>query len=203
MTTKAAIHEFLRSGNALAGSSDPHSEGNGSLMRLAPVAMMYGGDEQRVQEMAALSSRTTHGADESLDACRLFAVVLDRALRGAGKDEVLNLSGLQFASPKIQAIANGVWQHKSREQIRGSGYVVESLEAALWCFGCHDNFRDAVLEAANLGDDADTTAAITGQIAGAYSGAAAIPSAWVGRLTLAAEMRALAQQLWQAKARCI
>jgi ADP-ribosyl-[dinitrogen reductase] hydrolase len=195
IATKAAISEFLRTGNALAGSSDPHSAGNGSLMRLAPVAMMFGDDEQQVQEMAALSSRTTHAAAECLDACQLFALALSRALAGESKQEVLDLSKLSFASPSITEIAQGSWQGKSREQICSSGYVVHSLEAALWCFARHDSFEATVLEAANLGDDADTTAAIAGQIAGAFWGRSGIPSHWLSKLHQSDEIRALAQSL--------
>ena len=199
IATREALERFLRNGDPLAGNPDPRSAGNGSLMRLAPAALRYAGDDEaRLQEMAALSSRTTHGAAECLDACRLFAVALNRALQGREKSEVLNLADLKLYSPKIQQIAQGSYRDKSREQIRGSGYVVESLEAALWCFARHDNFRDAVLEAANLGDDADTTAAITGQIAGAMWGEQGIPGEWLGRLSMADDIRQLALQLWQA-----
>ena len=194
-TTVAALRRFLTSGDPLAGSADMRSAGNGSLMRLAPIAMRFGGDEALVQEMAALSSRTTHAAPECLDACRLFAVALSRALVGASKQEVLNLSDLHFDSPKIQAIAEGGWRSKAPAQIRGSGYVVESLEAALWCFARHDDFRSVVLEAANLGDDADTTAAIAGQLAGAFWGASRIPPPWLQRLCMADDIRTLAGQL--------
>ena len=195
MATREAIQRYLLTGNALAGSEDAHSAGNGSLMRLAPVAMAYAHDEQAVQEMAALSSRTTHAAPECLDACRLLAVALSRALLGAEENQVLDLAALQFASPSIAAIAQGSWRDKSREQIQSSGYVVHSLEAALWCFARHDSFEAAVLEAANLGDDADTTAAITGQIAGAFWGRSGIPAHWLERLHQQAEIRALAQSL--------
>ena len=198
MATSAALNRFLRNGDPLAGSVDPRSAGNGSLMRLAPVAMFYAGDEAAVQEMAALSSRTTHGAEECIEACRVFAVALSRALLGANKATVLDLGGLPLHSPKIAQIAQGSYRHKTREQIRGSGYVVDSLEAALWCFARHDNFRAAVLEAANLGDDADTTAAITGQIAGAFWGETGIPAPWLERLCRAGDIRSLATQLAQA-----
>ena len=197
MATRAAIQRFLQNGNALAGSVDPQEAGNGSLMRLAPVALMYGGDEQQVQEMAALSSRTTHAATECLDACRLFAVALSRALQGASKDEVLDLAHLQITSPSIADIARGDWRHKSREQISGSGYVVRSLEAALWCFAQSDSFETAVLAAANLGDDADTTAAITGQIAGAFWGRQGIPAPWLEMLHQEGDIRVLAQALYE------
>lgn len=195
MATREAIQQYLRAGNALAGSEDARSAGNGSLMRLAPVAMAYAYDEQRVQEMAALSSRTTHAAAECLDACRLFAVALSRALLGANKAQVLDLAALPFGSPRIAEIAQGSWRSKSREQIQSSGYVVHSLEAALWCFDRHESFEAAVLEAANLGDDADTTAAIAGQIAGAFWGRSGIPAHWLERLHQQTEIRALAQSV--------
>ena len=197
MATRAAIHEFLRSGNALAGSREPRSAGNGSLMRLAPIALMYGADEDAVQEKAALSSRTTHAAPECLDACSLFAVALSRALAGQSKQQVLDLARLTFASPRITEIAQGSWRNKSREQIQSSGYVVHSLEAAFWCFARHESFETAVLEAANLGDDADTTAAITGQIAGAFWGRSGIPAPWLAKLHQRDDIGALAQSLYQ------
>lgn len=197
MTTKGAIHQFLLTGQALSGPADPDAAGNGSLMRLAPIALRFGHDEQLVQDMASLSSRTTHGASECLDACRVFAVALSRALRGMPKEKVLTLGGVSIESAKVRAIFASDHATKSVGQIKGSGYVVDSLEAALWCYARHDNFRDAVLEAVNLGDDADTTGAIVGQLAGATYGASGIPPAWLDRLHLAGEIAALADSLWQ------
>lgn len=196
MATREAIQHYLRTGNALAGSEDARSAGNGSLMRLAPVAMAYAHDEQEVQERAALSSCTTHAAAECLDACRLFAVALSRALLGADKAQVLDLAALPFGSPRIAEIAQGSWRNKSREQIQSSGYVVHSLEAALRCFDRLESFEAVVLEAANLGDDADTTAAIAGQIAGAFWGRNGIPAHWQQRLHQQADIRALAQSIY-------
>lgn len=196
LTTKGAIHQFLLTGQALSGSSDPETAGNGSLMRLAPIALRFGHDEQLVQDMAALSSQTTHAAAECLDACRVFAVALSRALRGLPKTEVLDLGGLPVESIKIRALADADHGAKPVEQIRGSGYVVDSLEAALWCYARHDNFRDAVRQAVNLGDDADTTGAIVGQLAGATYGAAGIPATWIDRLHLAREIASFADSLW-------
>lgn len=199
LTTKGAIHQFLLTGEPLAGSRDPGSAGNGSLMRLAPIAMRFGHDEELVQDMAALSSQTTHAAAECLDACRVFAVALSRALRGLPKEKVLELGGLPIGSDKIRALAVADHAAKPAEQIKGSGYVVNSLEAALWCYARHDNFRDAVLEAVNLGDDADTTGAIVGQIAGATYGAVGIPAAWLDRLHLAQEIAGFADSLWRSQ----
>lgn len=97
---------------------------------------------------------------------------------------------------KIVAIAQGAYLEKPREALRGTGYVVESLEAALWCFVHTDSFAEAVLAAANLGEDADTTAAVCGQVAGAYYGAQGIPTAWLERLALGTEITALADGLY-------
>lgn len=91
MATRAAIDRFLQDGHPLAGSDDPRSAGNGSIMRLAPVALRYAGTPD-LQAMAALSSRTTHAAQECLEACRLLAVALERALAGSTRDGVLDLS---------------------------------------------------------------------------------------------------------------
>jgi len=199
ITTKGAIHQFLLTGEALAGSSDPEAAGNGSLMRLAPVAMRFGHDEQLVQDMAALSSQTTHAAAECLDSCRVFAVALSRALRGLPKERILDLAGLPIESAKIRAIAAADHTVKPVGQIMGSGYVADSLEAALWCFARHNNFRDTILEAVNLGDDTDTTAAIAGQLAGATYGVTGIPSSWIDRLHLAQEITSLADALHRAR----
>lgn len=145
--------------------------------------------------MAEQSSRTTHAAQECLDACRLLAVAMERALAGLPKQKVLALHDVPLQGERLQSIAAGAYQNTTRDRIRGSGYVVDSLEAALWCFHRHETFADAVLEAANLGDDADTTAAIVGQLAGAFHGAAGIPQLWLQRLALREAIEDLADRL--------
>lgn len=104
-TTRSALHSFQASGNPLAGSTEPHAAGNGSIMRLAPIPMFYAGIEELVEEMSALSSRTTHAALECVEACRVFGVAISRALMGNPKRTVLDLSNLSLESPKIRAIA--------------------------------------------------------------------------------------------------
>jgi ADP-ribosyl-[dinitrogen reductase] hydrolase len=171
-------------------------------MRLAPIPMFFFPDLEAAERHAVDSSRTTHGATECTDACRLFARILCRALRGSAKDEVLLGDGGSFAgAQKIVAIARGDYQDKSDAGIRGTGYVVESLEAAMWCFARTDTFQDAILAAANLGDDADTTAAVCGQVAGAYYGASGIPVGWLERLTMCAEITKIADQLFERQGR--
>jgi ADP-ribosyl-[dinitrogen reductase] hydrolase len=128
--------------------------------------------------------------------------MLCTALAGADREAILLGADPQMVvSPSIQAIARGEYRAKTRNEIRGSGYVLESLEAALWCFSNSENFEQAVLLAANLVDDADTTAAICGQIAGAYYGVEAIPQNWLERLTMRESIVELADQLMEAALR--
>jgi ADP-ribosyl-[dinitrogen reductase] hydrolase len=199
-TTAAALQRYQVYGNPFSGSPDPQAAGNGSLMRLAPVPMFYFGNQAAAIAYAGESSRTTHAALECVDGCRLFGALLWKALAGWRKEDIL--FGSHFPdgvdatlSPKVQAIADGLYRQKTVAQIRGSGYVVESLEAALWCFWQTNSYREAVLQAANLGEDADTTAAICGQLAGAFYGVTAIPDPWRQQLTLHDEIVRLADQL--------
>jgi ADP-ribosyl-[dinitrogen reductase] hydrolase len=209
-TVRAALARFERDGQPFAGSTDPDTAGNGSLMRLAPVVLFYAPDEGAAVHHAGESSRTTHACDEAVDACRVFALMLLRALAGADKPAVLAAGedalrlggpGGRPLAPAVAAVARGGWRGKSEREIRGSGWVVECLEAALWCFDRATSFREAVLRAANLGDDADTTAAVCGQLAGAFHGAEAIPAEWRARLALRERIEALADGLHAARPR--
>ena len=198
-TVRSALYRYQTSGEPFAGSQKPRSAGNGCIMRLAPVPMYFAGNHERAVYHSIESSRTTHGAPQCLDACRLFGSQLARALAGASKEELLiGNDHLEFEEPLVAAIAAANYVAKPKSDIRGSGYVVESLEAALWCFYHTGNYQDAVLLATNLGDDADTTAAITGQIAGAFYGASAIPEPWRVRLARADFIKSLADRLHEA-----
>ena len=187
---------FKRTGDPLAGSFDPDIAGNGSIMRLAPVPIRYLDKPELALDLCEEQSRTTHQAPECLIACRLLGEVLIRALQGKSKDEVLAPSQQALhLSSGLKSVAIGGYKAKNMSQIKGSGYVVESLEAALWCFWNTDSFREGVLLAANLADDADTTAAILGQIAGSFYGETGIPVEWLEKLTMAKEIRTLADKL--------
>ncbi len=193
-TVRNALEQYHRTGNPYSGSTHPRSAGNGCIMRLAPVPLFYHADRDQAIEFSGESARTTHGAEECIEASRLFGSMLWHGLSGYGKAELLTPPHPTVSS-SLQPIARGEYQTKTIDQIRGSGYVVESLEAALWCFWTTDNFEAAILQAANLGDDADTTAAICGQIAGVYYGESGIPQHWLDRLALREEIRALSDRL--------
>jgi ADP-ribosyl-[dinitrogen reductase] hydrolase len=196
-TVSEALRRYARTGDPIAGSADPHAAGKGSIMRLAPVPMFYYPDIAAAVQYSAESSRTTHGTAECIDACRLLSGMICRALSGESKEEILLGEAKSFhGEPKIMAIARGEYRNKSISEIRGTGYVVESLEAALWCFLHTDTFEAAILKAANLGDDADTTAAICGQVAGAFYGESGIPQKWLERLVMREEILKLADRLY-------
>ncbi len=205
-TVAGALRRYRESGKPYSGSTDPYTAGNGSIMRLAPVPMYYAEDLERVAHYSAESSRTTHGTREAVDACRLFGVMIALALRGEDKRAILfestsRVSALEELAPSIEALAAGAYRDKERAEIRGSGYVVESLEAALWCFWRTGSYREAILCAANLGDDADTTAAVCGQIAGAYYGIEGIPAGWLDKLAMRGYIEEKAAELYEARTR--
>jgi ADP-ribosylglycohydrolase len=210
-TVSSALRRYLADGDPYAGSTHPHSAGNGSLMRLAPVPMYWSGDAVQAIERSADSSRTTHGASTCIDACRYMGGLIVGALAGASKDDLLSPryapSGCEGTwddaplCPEIDAIAAGSFKEKSPPAIRGKGYVVDCLEAALWAFHTTDSFEAGALAAVNLGDDADTTGAVYGQLAGAFYGAGAIPKAWLAKLAMRELIEEYAGRLAEGPAR--
>ncbi|WP_410767713.1 ADP-ribosylglycohydrolase family protein [Fontibacillus sp. BL9] len=201
--TKEAILNFERTGEGYSGSQDPNSAGNGSIMRLAPVPMFYGAEPERAIHFAELSSKTTHAATECIDACRGFAACLLGALHGWSKEDILSdkpikeFMGTAPLGPKVGEVLGGSYKDSEPPLIRGTGYVVKSLEAALWAFYKSNTYEEGVLLAVNLGEDADTTAAVYGQLAGAYYGFAAIPDHWVNKLAYGDLIEDLAEQLYK------
>lgn len=188
ITTSRALSRFQQTGSAASsGSTSESSSGNGSIMRLAPVAIRYHhllpDDIEGLSRFAEESSLPTHASDQCLSACRYMALVLSGLIHGEDREKVLSpdwaplvrLQALRPLNPLIQAVADGSFRKKQPPEIRGSGWVVASLEAALWAFHDASSFEEAVLKAVNLGDDADTTGAVCGQFAGAYWGESGIP----------------------------
>ncbi|MEO7689773.1 MAG: ADP-ribosylglycohydrolase family protein [Sphingomonas sp.] len=193
--TRAALQRFERDGNPFAGSNHPESAGNGSLMRLSPAAIWAAlRGEDKVAEVARLQSGLTHDAPECIAACEGFAILTARAILGSPQAEILAPFALD-GPPRVAEVFAGSWRDKPRDQIQSSGYVVHSLEAALWSVANTISFEEAILLAANLGDDADTVAAITGQLAGALYGASGIPDHWRARLAWHDKIQTLALAL--------
>ena len=207
-TVRSALARFEASGEPYAGSTDPYAAGNGSLMRLAPIPMAYARHPERAVHYAGQMSRTTHAAAEAVDACRFYAGLIVGALQGVPKAELLApmyapQPGLWVSaplSPRIAEVAAGSYRETLASEIHGTGYVVQALEAALWAFWSTDDFRTGALAAVNLGEDADTTGAIYGQLAGAHYGVEPIPPAWREKLARQDQILGLADALADASA---
>lgn len=198
ITTRNAIQHFELTGEPYSGSTDENASGNGCIMRLAPVPIAYHTDAQAAIFFSGESARTTHGSIQCVEASQLFGAMLWRAIHGYEKKSILLESGgFEFQTKSLENISTGSYLSFSRDEIVGNGYVVRSLEAALWCFAKTDSYRDAVLMASNLGNDADTTAAICGQIAGAYYGVESIPAGWMEKLAMRDQILELASRLLQ------
>jgi ADP-ribosyl-[dinitrogen reductase] hydrolase len=204
-TVAAALGRFEKNGDPYAGSKDPSTAGNGSIMRLAPVALFYGAQPVKAVQFAAQSSLTTHGAVAAVEACEYLARLIVGALNGHDKealvgaeDSLIQLLRDATYESSIARVAGGSFRDKKPPDIKGTGYVVESLEAALWAFWSTDSFEDGALAAVNLGDDADTTGAVYGQLAGAYYGIDAISSDWVEKIAMRDDIVAMADRLAEA-----
>ena len=195
MTTGMALERFEKDGDARScGDDHPRASGNGSIMRLAPVpihfAELYPAQLGELSRLADESSLPTHASSQCRSACRYLALVLTGLIMGASRDEVLSpdweplerLRALGRLHHEVEAVVAGSFRLKRPPEIVGGGYVVETLEAALWAFHYANDFREAVLTAVNLGDDSDTTGAVCGQLAGAYWGESGIPEKWLTEL---------------------
>ncbi len=168
------------------GLSTERSAGNGSIMRLAPAALFYADDVEFAADWCGKSSKTTHSHRSCIDACRYYGGLIIGALKGIDKDILLykayHPSGLYWQPDALEQnvfdVAEGSYKSKSRKTIGSSGYIIETLEAALWAFYNTSTFEEGALLVVNLGGDTDTTGAVYGQLAGAYYGEAAIPKKW-------------------------
>ncbi len=190
VTTMRALTEYGRTGEPYCGETHEFAAGNGCVMRLAPVPMLFAEDLEKAAELSGDSARTTHGAPEAVDGCRYYGALIAAALNGYSKDELLQpmfplLADYWQKKPLVQGIlevASGSFKEKEPPDIRGKGHIVKTIEAALWAFAKTDSFKSGALLVANLGDDADTTAAVYGQLAGAFygcRGTRGVPGNWI------------------------
>ena len=204
-TTKMALNHYEETKEPYSGPTGLATAGNGSIMRLAPVPLAYAKDFATAVERSGESSKTTHGALEAVDSCRYLGGLIAASATGVDKTEFLSKRysqkpGYWTENPlcqNVDAIANGSFKEKSPPEIKGSGYVIDCLEAALWAFYKTESFGDGCLLAVNLGDDADTTGAVYGQLAGAYYGASGIPKKWLRTLTIQPLVQSFADRLYE------
>ena len=199
-TCQTAIENFRRGTKALdCGLSDEHNNGNGSLMRISPLPfylfIMYGSqamDKEESFEIIHNISKLTHAHPISLIGCDIYCAIMLELINGSKKEELLpkalpkigafvrNHPEYTEALSKYERITHQSFATLPEKEIKSTSYVVDSLEAALWCFLTTDNSRDCVLKAVNLGYDTDTVACIAGSIAGLYYGE--IPEEWINSI---------------------
>ncbi|MXW53322.1 MAG: ADP-ribosylglycohydrolase family protein [Gammaproteobacteria bacterium] len=199
ITVSGSLSRYVHSGDPWCGLTDPSTSGNGSLMRLAPIPIFFHDDTDQASAMAMAQSRTTHASDESVQACEYYCTLIVEAINGESKERILRSRESQ-ASEKIRQIARGNWKSKTRDQIESTGYVVHSLEAALWSVHTSNSFEGALVKAVNLAGDADSVGAIAGQLAGALWSYEAIPTRWLQALTQLEHLVGLAKKLYLARA---
>lgn len=202
-TTRSALRRFL-SGSPLEriGGAAARDNGNGSLMRILPASCWWASSpiHELVDGLAAASA-LTHAHPRSQLCCAWHAVIAGGILERVPVHEGLALAERLLAR-RIPADERAVFAplldssflHQARDRVRSDGYVVSTLTAACWCLHRHDDFEAAVLEAVNLGGDTDTTAAVTGGLAGLRSGLSGIPRTWIACLPHSREVVALAER---------
>ena len=182
-TTRKAITEFLKTKTYQPAENRFDLNGNGSIMRLAPVAVRWFREPTVMKQAARLQSMTTHGADACLDSCEELAMVFGSAISGKG-DKVME---------KLREFAKDL----NPPYVPNSGYVLDTMAAAYWAVGSTDNFNDAVLKAVNLGGDADTIGAVTGMIAGSLYGYSSIKQSWLNDLYKRDYLLDIAEKLYK------
>jgi ADP-ribosyl-[dinitrogen reductase] hydrolase len=170
-------------------------------MRLSLVAIRHWRDHDNLKAVAMLQTRTTHGAAEAVEASALFAGILADAIAGKTRAEILAPRSGEFAGKSADIANGGSWRGRHRDDIIGTGFVCDCLNAALWAVSRTSDFSSAVLLAANLGQDADTTAAVSGQLAGALYGLSGIPENWLWKLAWRERIEEIAGELFDAGAR--
>ena len=193
----------------LAGGFDEYSNGNGSLMRILPL-LTYIIDKptnERYQITKQVSS-ITHGHIRSVISCFYYLEFARQILEGKKKLEIytnlrtevtdflislsINLTEIKFFD---RLLTGNIGELKS-EEISSSGYVVHTLEASIWCLLTTDNYQDAVLKAVNLGEDTDTTGAVTGGLAALLYGFESIPQHWITQLARQSDIFDLAERMY-------
>lgn len=194
-TTRYALEQVIKHGPDWLGNNSPETAGNAALIRHAPVAIFRRKSFIDGWRDASIQSMSTHCAPESIDCCQYINVILHYLLNGFGKDEAFSPHKIPFLV-RVLIINAGEYKEKHRDQIRSSGYVIDTLEAALWAVWHTDNFKDAILLAANLADDADSVAATAGQLAGALYGLSGIPAEWVDKIVDKDRILSMAEELF-------
>ncbi len=204
-TTERALTRFSMNGDIVANTTDDDIQaGNGSLMRIAPIPILFGHDLVQTWRIAADESATTHACASAIWCCRLWSVLTALAIQGQTKEKLLAyVKSVGDAPRPCEVITRCGFLKATRETVGSSGWVVDSVSASLWAFFTTDTFEAGLIEIVNLGGDADTNGAVFGTLAGAFYGYDAIPERWMTALqqkemvgNVWNEFNRLAEQKW-------
>ncbi len=193
--TRDAMRRLIKGVAPLeAGPAEEDDNGNGSLMRILPAVMFFAHlpDSQFIERVCEVS-KITHGHPRSQLGCSLYGLYIKSLL--AGEDMEAAYRSLQVKAHRVfestelekelsfyQRITNGSLPMLFEDEIQSTGYVVYTLEAAIWCFMMTESYKEAVLKAVNLGLDTDTVGAVAGGLAGVYYGLGGIPEEWLSKI---------------------
>jgi ADP-ribosyl-[dinitrogen reductase] hydrolase len=195
--------EYYEKQRELPPKSD-RAAGNGSIMRLAPVPIYFKDDFAEAVKYSGESSLTTHNNQMAVDSCRYFGGLLQQFINARIKMKAFKIKVIKDTAvdldldERVIMAVNGAFK-KGKNEIKSDGFVINTLEASLWSFINSDSFEDAVLTAVNLGDDTDTVAAVTGQLAGAYYGYQLIPDKWLTKLADYDLLKEIVEKLYRSK----
>lgn len=185
ITTRQAILKYKLTGDIkTCGTTDPDALGNGSVMRIAPM-LLIDQTADKIQDVCAL----TYNNYTSWILCKGYINFL-RDLMVMSKEEAYKRKSI------IKEQFKEVYyvKEKTEDEIRSSGYIIHTMQAAIWCFMNTDSFEECVLKAVNLGDDTDTIASIAGAIAGVYYGYDSIPQEWIKELAKVDELETMIEK---------
>jgi ADP-ribosyl-[dinitrogen reductase] hydrolase len=195
-TTRIALQRVAEGENPLySGELAEDSNGNGSLMRIAPAALYFHSEKNDVllEKMREISG-ITHRHFRSVFSCFIFSKLISRILAGEDKIKAYHAANHEINDfiksqnfygsevDRFRKILGGTIMVEEENAIYSTGYVLHTLEASIWSFLTTNSYREAVLKSVNLGEDTDTTACVTGALAGLYYGEAEIPVEWKNQL---------------------
>lgn len=192
-----------------AGGKGKSDNGNGSLMRISPLLFyIYKMPISKRYNIIKKVSSITHGHIRSVISCFYYLEFMISILNGNNLFKIYDelkiniikqLNALSINPPEIEHF-NRLLKHNiyelSEDQIKSSGYVIETLETSIWCLLTTKNYKEAVLKAINLGDDTDTTGCVTGGIAGLYYGYDNIPKEWIKKIARKEDIEDLSERLY-------
>lgn len=197
-TARLAINNFKKNGKP---SPVKDQATNGALMRLCPIPLYYSYNLEEAINKSGESAKSTHDNPICVDACRLYGSMIVKAVQRREKEFILEYDQKLWTDKSLEKsihiVAQGSFKEKNLSEIKGTLNILESIEASLWAFNHSSSFAEGALMAVNMGDDADTTAAIFGQLAGAFYGYEAIPIDWRSKLLEKELIEFIANKLYE------